>query len=171
MTFTTSVDEIVRKKTIGVFLIFTVLPLFNLFHSSDKWIWYVGFFVFFMLLLLFTYLHKPLKYEVDNNKIIIHRLIGNVEINIQDIAWVDRIHHDLLKNSSKGGAFGYFGKFNTDLGKIRFYATRRDKLVMLTKNDKTKIILTPDHVDEFIEDVENKPSSQQKYLQKQGLTM
>jgi hypothetical protein len=31
--------------------------------------------------------------------------------------------------------------------------------------------LTPDHVDEFIEDVETKASSQQKYLQKQGLTM
>ena len=111
------------------------------------------------------------KYEVDDNKIIIHRLISNVELNFQDIARVDRIHHDLLKNASKGEAFGYFGKFNTDLGKIRFYATRRDKFVMLTKHDKNKIILTPDKVDEFIKDIEPKASSQQKYFQKQGLTL
>ena len=39
------------------------------------------------------------KYEVDDNKIIIHRLISNVELNFQDIARVDRIHHDLLKNA------------------------------------------------------------------------
>ena len=167
MIFTTSVDKIVRKKTIGVFLIFTILPLFNLLHSSDKWIWY-GFFSFFMLLLLATYLYQPLKYEAVNSKIIIHRLIGTVEVNINDVARIDRIHHDLLKNISKGGAFGYFGKFDTDLGKIRFYATRRDNLVMVTMHDRTKIILTPDQVSEFIEEVETKIGSQQKYLETHG---
>lgn len=156
MTFTTSADQIVRKKTISVFLIFTILTLPNLFHSSDKWVWYVSFFLVFMLLLLFTYLHKPLKYDVQSDKIVIRRAIGNVEINIQDIERVDRVHHDLLKNSSSGGAFGYFGNFNTDLGKIKFYATRRDKLVMLTKKDKTKLILTPDQENEFIEYVEKR---------------
>ena len=171
MTFTTSSDEIVRKKTAGVFMIFTVLPLFNLFHSSDKWIWYLGFFLFFMLILLYTYLHRPTQYQIENNNIVIRRPIGNVQINVKDIERVDRIHHDLLKNSSKGGAFGYFGNFDTDLGKIKFYATRRNKLVMLTKKDKTKLILTPDQEDEFIEDVEKIASSQQKYLQNQGLTL
>lgn len=168
MTFTTSSDEIVRRKTAGVFILFTVLPLFNLFHSADKWIWYLGFFLFFMLILLFTYLHRPTQYQVDNDKIVIHRPKGNIEINLQDIARVDRIHHDLLKNSTRGGAFGYFGKFDTDLGKIRFYATRRDKLVMLTKHDKTKIILTPDQDDEFIQDIETKASSQQVVWQNVG---
>lgn len=168
MTFTTSSDEIVRKKTAGVFILFTILPLFNLFHSADKWIWYLGFFLFFMLILLFTYLHRPTQYQVDNDKIVIYRPKGNIEINLQDIARVDRIHHDLLKNSTRGGAFGYFGKFDTDLGKIRFYATRRDKLVMLTKHDKTKIILTPDQDDEFIQDIETKASSQQGAWQNAG---
>jgi Bacterial PH domain len=165
MTFTTSSDEIVRKKTAGIFIIFTVLPLFNLFHSSDRWIWYFGFFLFFMLILLYTYLHRPIQYQVDNVKVVIRRPIGNVEINIKDIERMDRVHHDLLKNSSKGGAFGYFGNFNTDLGKIKFYATRRDKLVMLTKKDKTKFILTPDQEDEFIEGVEKIAGSQQVHLQ------
>ena len=165
MTFTTSSDEIVRKKTAGAFILFTVLPLFNLFHSSDKWIWYLGFFLFFMLILLYTYLHRPTQYMVHKEKVIVCRPKGNVEINIDDIKRVDRIHHDLLKNTSKGGAFGYFGKFNTDLGEIKFYATRRDHLVMLTMNDNTKVILTPDQEDKFIEDVKNIASSQQVHLQ------
>ena len=161
MTFTTSVDQIVRKRTIAVFVIFTIVTLSNLIHSTDKWILSVSFFSFFMLLLLFIYLHKPLKYVVEHDKIIIHRMISNIEINIQDIARVDRIHHDLLKSSSTGGAFGYFGNFDTELGKIKFYATRRDRLVMLTKHDKTKIVLTPDQEDQFIADVEKIASSQQ----------
>ena len=154
MTYTTSSDDIVRKKTAGVFILFAILPLSNLFLSSGNWIWYVGLFGVFMLLLLYTYLHRPTHYEVENNKIVIHRPFGNIVIDAQDIARVDRIHHDLLKDSIKGGAFGYLGKHNTDFGKITFYATRRDNLVMLTKQDKTKIILTPDQVDAFIENIE-----------------
>ena len=84
-----------------------------------------------MLLLLFTYLNRPTKYQVDIDKIIIHRPIGNIEMMLQDFARIDRIQHDLLKNANKGGAFGYFGNHDTDLGQIQFYATRRDKLVKL----------------------------------------
>lgn len=118
-----------------------------------------------MLVLLFTYLHKPLKYQVENDIIVIRRHIGNVHLSMQEIARVDSVHHDLLRNSFKGGAFGYFGKFNTDLGVITFYATRRNHFVLITKKDKTKIILTPDLQDEFIEDIEKKVSGQQSYSQ------
>lgn len=159
MTFTTSADQIVRKKTIAVFIIFTILTLPNLFHSSDKWIWYVSFFLVFMLLLLFTYLHKPLKYDVQSDKIVIRRLIGDVELNIQNINRIDRIHHDLLKNTSKGGAFGYLGNYDTDFGKIKFFATRRSNLVMLTKQDNSKIIITPDKPEDFIETINKLLSS------------
>ncbi len=161
MTFTTSSDKFVRKRTAGVFLCLTVFPFFNL-VSSDKWIWYLGFCLFFMLILMYAYLQRPTQYQVDNNKVIICRPIGSVQIAIQDIERVDRIHHDLLKDSTKGGAFGYFGVFDTDLGRIRFYATRRDRLVMLTRKDKTRIILTPDQEDEFIQSLETKVSQQQE---------
>ena len=159
MTFTTSTDDIVRRKTIGVFLLFTVIPVFNLF-LGNQWPLHLVLLTFFMLLLLYSYLRKPANYQVDGNRIIIHRPIGNVEINIRDIERVDRINHDLLKNSARGGAFGYAGKFVTDLGKVTFYATRRDKMILLTKHDKTKIILTPDDEDKFIEDIEKKAGSQ-----------
>jgi len=153
MTFTTSFDDIVKKKTIGVCILLTLLPSYNLFFNK-LWLGYLPIIAVFISILLYTYLKRPIKYEVDLNNVLIHRQLGNVVINIQDIDRVDRIHHDLLINSTKGGAFGYSGKFDTDLGKITFYATRRNKLIMLTKKDKTKIILTPDQEDEFIKDLE-----------------
>lgn len=159
MKFSISSDQIVRKKTAGVFLLFTVVPLFNLFHTSDQWIWYLGFFLFFMSLLLLSYLNRPTQYQVGTDSVIVYRPIGNVEINFSEITRVDRVYHDLLKTATTGGAFGYFGKYETDLGHIRFYATRRDKMVMLTKIDQTKIILTPDNEDEFIKILETKSIS------------
>jgi hypothetical protein len=154
MTYTVSADKIVRKKTIATFLMFTALTLGNLFQYQN-WIWQVSFFAFFMIILSTSYLLKPSNYEIDSQNIIIHRLIGDVKINLQQIARVDRIHHDLLKETGKGGLFGYFGKVYTFLGKTNFYATRRNNLVLITKKDNTKIILTPDEQDGFIEQIEN----------------
>jgi hypothetical protein len=134
--------------------VFTVLPFFNFLLWKKVSLWDILFIAILILILLLSYLKRAIKYEVNHNNILIYRLLGNVVINNQDIDRVDRIHHDLLVNSTSGGVFGYSGKFDTDLGKIAFYATRRNKLIMLTKKDKTKIILTPDHEDEFIKDLE-----------------
>ena len=157
MILSTSTDKYVRKKTGGAFLLF-FSPLLLMFISYGKifpWI----LFAIFLFLLFFTFLSKPTKYEVSDQQFIIHRYKGNVVINIEDIARVDRIHHDLLINSVKGGAFGYFGDFHTDLGKIRYYATRRDKVVLLSKKDNTKIAVTPDDQDGLIELLDKKISN------------
>lgn len=162
MIFTTSTDKIVRNKTIGVFLLFTTLYLPNLIVDKDGKIFFGSVYLFFMLIMLYTYLNKPIKFILENNQLTIRRFIGNISIDFQDISRVDRIHHDLLKDAIKGGAFGYFGKHHTDLGPIKFYATRRDQLVMLTKKDKSKIIITPDQEDLFIESLEKKLSTAQQ---------
>ena len=44
-----------------------------------------------------------------------------------------------------GGLYGYYGKFyNRTFGSMTWYATRRDKLVLVKFQNKKKIILTPD---------------------------
>ena len=150
MTYTTSIDKIVRNKTIGAFILFTIIPLSNLFRN-DNWIFYLCIYAIFMLIMLWAFLHKPISYEVDHNKVTVRRPIGNIQINLQTVKRIDRIHHDLLKNVLRGGAFGYFGKFDTDLGKTTWYGTRRDNLVVFTKHDNSKIVLTPDQCDVFVE--------------------
>jgi len=50
-----------------------------------------------------------------------------------------------------GGLFGYFGKFwNKEYGNMTWYATRRDKAIMIITKENKKIILTPDEVEKFI---------------------
>jgi hypothetical protein len=154
MTFTTSFDDIVRKKTIRICILFTVLPFFNILVWEKVSLWNILITAILILILLLSYLKRAIKYEVDLNNVLIYRLLGNVVINIQDIDRVDRIHHDFFVNSTSGGVFGYSGKYYADSGNITFYATRRNNLIMLTKKDKTKIILTPDQEDEFIKDLE-----------------
>ena len=152
MIYSVSTDKIVRRKTVAVIALFCVIPLSK--FTSSNWMMSLCFFAFFMTFLLFTYLHKPSDYEVDNKNLIIHRSIGDIKINLKQIARVDRIHHDLLEDTRKGGAFGYFGKIHTFLGNTTFYATRRNNLVMITTKDNTKIILTPDERDNFVEQIE-----------------
>ena len=76
--------------------------------------------------------------------------MGNREIKVNDIENVAQITDDLLKTAFTGGAFGYLGNFNTSLGKIRFYATRRNKLLMLKMKDNRKVVITPDDSTAFI---------------------
>lgn len=85
MIFTSSSDKIVRKKTVSTILIFTFLPLMIFFQNTNSVVWPLGFFICFMLLVLFSYLHKPIQYQIENNKVIIRRPIGNVEIDYDDI--------------------------------------------------------------------------------------
>lgn len=105
-------------------------------------------------------MHRPSFYKVEVDKIIICRPIGNVEINLSEIICIDHVHHDLLKTVNTGGAFGYFGKYESHFGFVKFYATRKDKMVILTKDDQTKIILTPNDQDEFIKSIKAKSISQ-----------
>jgi hypothetical protein len=154
MTFTTSFDDIVRKKTISVCIMFTVLPFSHILIWKVVSLWNILMTAILILILLLSYLKRAIKYKVDHNNILIYRLLGNVVINIQDKDRVDRIHHDFIVNSTSGRVFGYSGKYYADSGNITFYATRRNNLIMLTKKDKTKIILTPDQEDEFIIDLE-----------------
>ncbi len=50
-----------------------------------------------------------------------------------------------------GGLFGYFGKFaNKEMGNMTWYATRRDKTVLVTTTGNKKIIVTPDEPEAFV---------------------
>ena len=50
-----------------------------------------------------------------------------------------------------GGLFGYYGNFvNSTLGSMTWYATRRDKAVLITTLENKKIIVTPDSPEEFV---------------------
>ncbi len=59
-----------------------------------------------------------------------------------------------IRTFGVGSLFGYYGKFaNTKLGSMTWYATRKDKTVLVRTIDNKKIILTPDEPEKFVADL------------------
>lgn len=151
MTFSVSADRKVRRRTLLGALAFSILPLSSLFRDDSVWISLL-LIVLYFLALLESYAKKPKHYQLDGSTISIRRLFKDVLIDLKDIRRVERIQHDIL-DGAIGGLFGYYGVFQTELGDIRFHATRRDKMVMLTGHDDSRIMLTPDQPEEFVNEL------------------
>src|SRR5688572_9505389 len=143
MIFTNSLDESARKKTKGFILMIISLTIFYSISFKDNWIVPLIFVSTFLLIFFVNYLLKPNKYELNMDNIIVHRLIGKILINGQNIKSTEQLHSDILKHVNRGGLFGYFGKFKTESGKMNWYGTRRDKIVLITTKDNRQVVITP----------------------------
>jgi hypothetical protein len=102
-----------------------------------------------MLSLAMAYAQMPRVYRLDNQELVIQRLFSSIVIRKDDIRHVEAVQWDLMEGTW-GGAFGYSGVYETILGDIRFYTTRCDKLILITKTDGSRIMLSPDEPDRFV---------------------
>jgi len=155
-TFTTSLDKFNKTTTIlvFVFLLVIVIVAFFLIPKGEPNI--IDSIAFLPVILFFVvYLFRPNNYSVSTDKLLIHRILGNIEIQRNNIQSVQEIDESQVKNSLRtfgvGGFFGSFGKFwNSKLGNMTWYVTRRNNFVLVETKDKKKIILTPDKPEEFV---------------------
>ena len=102
-----------------------------------------------------AFLFRPLGYEISPDAVIIQRPVKNVQIPLHSVAGVELISRDQLRYTIRtfgvGGLFGYYGRFaNRTIGSMTWYATRRDRNVLLTLGNGQKILLTPDEPEQFI---------------------
>jgi Ca2+/Na+ antiporter len=155
-TFTTSLDKFNKTTTIlvFVFLLVIVIVAFFLIPKGEPNI--IDSIAFLPVILFFVvYLFRPNNYSASSDKLLIHRMIKDVEIDRNNIQSVQEIDESQVKNSLRtfgvGGFFGSFGKFwNGTLGKMTWYVTRKNNLVLVETKDQKKIILTPDKPEEFV---------------------
>jgi hypothetical protein len=57
----------------------------------------------------------------------------------------------LIRMFGNGGIFGYTGYFTSKtFGRMRFFVTNKNKLVLVHLNNGKKIALSPDDQDEFL---------------------
>jgi hypothetical protein len=94
-------------------------------------------------------------YLVTADEIIVLRPLGKKQIPIQNIRSAEPlVRRDLtwsIRTFGVGGLFGYYGKFyNSRLGSMTWYLTRRDATVLLRLDNGKKIVLSPDDPQEFI---------------------
>ena len=156
MTYNTSLDNLAKGITIGVTILFVAI-LIGQFSIINDTGWAVPIITTVTLFLIYfiSFAFSPINYEVSAQHLSIHRLLIDVNIDRNQIKSVELLDKEKLgwvfRTFGVGGLFGYYGKFaNTKLGSMTWYATRRDKTVLIETLDKKKIILTPDEPEKFV---------------------
>ncbi|OYU93692.1 MAG: hypothetical protein CFE21_19485 [Bacteroidetes bacterium B1(2017)] len=156
MTYKTSLDNLAKGITIGVTILFVAI-LIGQFSIIKDTGWAVPIITTVTLFLIYfiSFAFSPINYEVSAQHLSIHRLLIDVNIDRNQIKSVELLDKEqlawVIRTFGVGGLFGYYGKFaNTKLGSMTWYATRRNKTVLIVTIDNKKIILTPDEPEKFV---------------------
>ncbi len=154
-TFKTSLDINAYLISIGVALLFVMIIAVQFLHWESS-----GAVKYFLVALLsviyFTaYLYMPLDYKITNEELIIHRFVKNIHIPRKNIVSAESVDKEMiswsLRTMGVGGLFGYYGRFmNYRIGNMIWYATRKDRAVLIRTVNDEKIILTPDEPEQFL---------------------
>ncbi len=155
MKYKTSLDNLAKGVTIGITILFgtIVIGQFSIIKNEGE---SIPIYTTVVLLLIYfgVFVFRPINYSITTTKIIVHRLFGDVHINKTEINSVELIGKEKLRWSLRifgvGGLYGYFGRFaNIKLGRMTWYATRRDKAILIiTQNGK--IVITPNDPEKFV---------------------
>lgn len=126
------------------------------FPSSMLWLKYTLIIVF-IATIIGGLGYMPIRLTIKNDKIILHRLFGAINIPIKDIIEIKAITSSeaafSIRTFGSGGLFGYLGKFkNKKLGYYTMYATDINELILIRTDRKTYVFSCRNR-DEFIESV------------------
>ena len=158
MIYKTSLDNLAKGITISITVLFAVIIIgqYSIIKDAGR---AVPIYTTVALILIYfiAFAFRPINYNLANGKLTIHRLLLDVNIDRVNIKSVELIDKDKigwsLRTFGVGGLFGYFGNFaNIKMGKMTWYATRKDRIVLLLTNNNKKIILTPDDPTKFVAD-------------------
>lgn len=159
MKFKISLDKLAKVVTITTTLIFTSLIIGQLLLLRES-VNSISFTTIFILGLIYfvVFLYRPLYYKITDGVLFIHRLSSGIKINLKNINNVQLIDKERLKGTIRifgvSGLFGYWGKFhNSKIGTMTWYATRRNKMVLITTIDDKKIVVTPDEAELFVSEL------------------
>ncbi len=126
------------------------------FPSSMLWLKYT-LIVVFIATIIGGLGYMPIRLTIGNDKIILHRLFGAINIPIKDIIAIKAITSSetafSIRIFGSGGLFGYLGKFkNKKLGYYTMYATDINELILIRTDRKTYVFSCRNR-DKFIESV------------------
>lgn len=158
MKYKAPLDNLAKAITLGVTLITIFIIVFVIrLESTAKQNDFISYLVIGALLsgYLFSLLFRTVGYEVEDNRLIIHRPVKNVVIRYDDISDVKLLDKKILTRSIRtlgvGGLYGYFGKYNhMQIGPMIWYATKRSNAVLISTNDFKQIVITPEDAEKFV---------------------
>jgi hypothetical protein len=156
MTYKTSLDNLAKGVTIGVTLLFAfiIVGQYSIIKDAGRAI-PIYTTVALLVIYFIAFAMRPINYKVSAHKLVIHRLFLDVTIDRVQIKSVEMLDKEktgwAIRIWGVGGLFGYYGNFaNSKIGKMTWYATRRNKTVLVKTISNKNIILTPDEPDQFV---------------------
>lgn len=114
----------------------------------------------FATLIVATYIFHPKAILITDKDLTIDRMVKPVHIPLADIKLIRPVNDDEMKwairTFGNGGMFGYTGKYyNRILGSMTWYVTQRKNYILIEKLDGKKVIITPDHPQNFLLDIQS----------------
>ena len=161
MIYTTSLDKRAVLLTIivtVVFLFIIVMQYPIITDNGKDGAFYTT--VTCLLIYFIAFGFRPVKYKIKSEEIEICRPLLNAHIKRSEVLYAEVISSDVIQGAIRtygvGGLWGYYGNFYSfTLGRMTWYATRKDKVVLL-KTEKDNIIVTPDDAEMFVKNVMSK---------------
>lgn len=157
MIYNASLDLFTKASTFLVTCLFVIISAFQFYVPQNTVTVVLPILLLAVYVLVFLY--RPLGYQIEDGNIIVIRVLSklNVAIPLRSVTHADYVERKMLgfvwRTFGVGGLFGYFGSFaSSKLGAITFYATRRDKLVLIKTPNKLYAI-TPDEPEQFVADL------------------
>lgn len=152
-TYRTTMDKRAKIISFGT-LALLCTPIISVLSMTIETEIEIGISFLFLAIITIPYLYSPRQYGCDEKTLTIHRFIGNINIDTNQIINVRQAEKDELNMPFRlwgsGGYFGYFGKFSDRKHRtFRMYCRRLDKrLLVFTKSGL--IVLSPDDCDEMM---------------------
>ena len=100
-----------------------------------------------------SFLLSPKKVVLAEERMIIEKIMGKIEIPYEAIREIDFIERPkMTRIFGSGGLFGYFGIFYAEgIGEVRVYAKRSRDFVLIKANGN--YLIAPEKPEEFIENL------------------
>lgn len=153
--FKASLDSLAKwlGPAILLFVVFTIFTIDKL-AGNPGWTSIIPL-IAIIPILIGTYIYSPKSYSVDMDTISINRIAGKFFINRKDIKSISAIDKKEIgtawRTMGNGGLFGYTGYYSSSkLGKMRWFVSQRKNYVLITMNNDTKYLLSPDDVAGFL---------------------
>lgn len=159
MIYKASLDKLAKFTSIGITVLFVFMAffLFPVLKNESYWVT-----VLVIVLLISTYVislgYSPRAYQITEDTLSINRLFYNANYERRKIEKVEMLSNEqmgfAIRTFGVGGLFGYFGYFaSKNQGSMLWYATQREKFVMIHLEGNKKIVLTPDDPIGFVSDL------------------
>lgn len=159
MTYKASLDNGARIITAGVTILFITIITLELFYLKQAPLFVViASSSLLVVIYLLVFLLRPVQYELTAGEVIIRRQAEKVTISRQEIAKAEIPDRQRMgtpvRTFGVGGLFGYFGKFySSRIGSMTWYATRRDRIILIETIHSRRIIISPDEPEKFLEEL------------------